>query len=334
MIPYSVLDLCPILEGGDVRAALNSAANLARAAEELGYLRYWAAEHHNMPGIASAATSVVLAHVGHATKTIRIGAGGIMLPNHAPLQVAEQFGTLAALFPGRVDLGLGRAPGTDQLTMRALRRTLHSNPEAFPQDVLELLAYLGPTEEGQRLRAVPGANTNVPLYILGSSLFGAQVAAALGLPFAFASHFAPAQMMDALRIYRERFRPSDYAAAPYVILGVQAIAAETDEEAEYLATSGLQAFAALMSGAPRALPPPQRGYQPPPELMAMRAGMRDVAAIGSAKTVAEKLAALRARTQADEFMLTAQIYDEAARQRSFELIMRTRTLARGQPAFA
>src|SRR5512132_1994535 len=219
MVPVSVLDLAPITDGSDAAAALKNSLDLARHAEQWGYLRYWVAEHHNMPGIASAATAVVIAHLAGGTSTIRVGAGGIMLPNHAPLIVAEQFGTLASLFPGRIDLGLGRAPGTDHATALALRRTLASNPDAFPQDILELMSYFSP-DDRQKVRAVPGAGLKVPIYILGSSLFGAQVAATLGLPFAFASHFAPAQMMQAIAIYRARFRPSGEHPEPYLILGV------------------------------------------------------------------------------------------------------------------
>src|SRR5579862_9916286 len=227
MVPISVLDLSPIVEGGDAGQALRNSLDLARHVEWLGYRRFWMAEHHNLPGIASAATAVALAHVAGGTSTIRIGAGGIMLPNHAPLMIAEQFGTLAALHPGRVDLGLGRAPGSDQLTFRAMRRNLLADVDQFPQDVVELMAYFRPPEPGQRLQAVPGAGLDVPLWILGSSTFGAQLAAILGLPFAFASHFAPGMLLPAIRIYRERFKPSEQLAAPYVMLGVTCVAAET-----------------------------------------------------------------------------------------------------------
>src|SRR5260221_9120645 len=244
MIRLSVLDLAPITQGSDAAAALRNTLDLARHAERLGFHRYWLAEHHNMPGIASAATSIVIGHVAGGTRTIRVGAGGIMLPNHAPLVIAEQFGTLESLFPGRIDLGLGRAPGTDPVTAHALRRTLASDPDAFPNDVLELMEYFAP-RDGQGVRAVPGAGLTVPIYILGSSTFGAQVAAALGLPFAFASHFAPAQMMPALQIYRSQFRASAQLARPYSILGVNVVAAETDAEARLLATSGRESFANL-----------------------------------------------------------------------------------------
>ena len=247
-IPLSVLDLAPILEGGDAGQALRNTVDLARQAERLGYHRYWLAEHHNMAGIASAATSVVIGQVGAATSTIRIGAGGIMLPNHAPLVIAEQFGTLEALFPGRVDLGLGRAPGTDQITAHALRRTLSGDVDAFPHDVIELMAYFGDPQPAQRVFATPGTGLKVPVWILGSSTYGAQLAAALGLPFGFASHFAPQMMMQAIDIYRARFRPSEQLAQPYVMLGYNVFAAETDEEAEFLASSRTQAFLALRRG--------------------------------------------------------------------------------------
>jgi luciferase family oxidoreductase group 1 len=258
----SVLDLSPIVEGGTAAAALHNSLDLARHVERWGYRRFWVAEHHNMPGIASAATAVVIAHVAGGTKTIRVGAGGIMLPNHAPLVVAEQFGTLESLFPGRIDLGLGRAPGTDPRTAHALRRTLATDPDAFPQDVLELLSYFE-AENGQPIRAVPGAGLRVPIYILGSSLFGAQVAAALGLPFAFASHFAAQQMIPAVEIYRTRFTVSPVAQIdrPYVILGVNVVAADTDAEARWLASSGRQAFASLHAGTPIRLPPPSREWE-------------------------------------------------------------------------
>src|SRR4051812_1332903 len=264
MPTLSVLDLSPITEGSDAAAALRHSLDLARHVEGLGYRRFWLAEHHNMPGIASAATSVVICHVAAGTKTIRVGAGGIMLPNHAPLVVAEQFGTLESLFPGRIDLGLGRAPGTDPVTAHALRRTLASDPDGFPNDVLELMEYFGSRQPGDTSRgvhAVPGAGLSVPIYILGSSTFGAQVAAALGLPFAFASHFAAAQMMPALQIYRSNFRPSSQLARPYSMLGVNVVAAETDGEARFLATSGRESFANLRRGMPTTLPPPNREFE-------------------------------------------------------------------------
>ncbi|HWT63992.1 MAG TPA: LLM class flavin-dependent oxidoreductase, partial [Ochrobactrum sp.] len=261
MIPLSVLDLSPVPEGSDAGQSLRNTLELAQQAEKLGFTRYWLAEHHNMPGIASAATSVVIGHVAAGTSTIRVGAGGIMLPNHSPLVIAEQFGTLASLFPGRIDLGLGRAPGTDQLTAHALRRNLESSANDFPRDVVELLNYFKPADPAQRVQAVPGAGLNVPVWILGSSLFGAQLAAMLGLPYGFASHFAPADMERAVDLYRERFEPSEYLQKPYVMLGLNVIAADTDEEAHHLFTSQLQAFVNLRSGRPGKLPAPVVGYQ-------------------------------------------------------------------------
>ena len=324
MIPFSVLDLAPIPQGSTVTDALRNTLDLAQHAERWGYRRYWLAEHHNMAGVASAATSVVIAHVAAGTSTIRVGAGGIMLPNHAPLVIAEQFGTLESLHPGRIDLGLGRAPGTDPITSHALRRTLASDPDQFPDDVAELMRYFAPREPGQRVQAVPGVGLRVPIWILGSSLFGASVAAALGLPFAFASHFAPAQLMPALELYRRRFRPSEQLATPYVMLGFNVIAADTDEEARFLATSGQQAFVNLRSGMPSRLPPPVRGYYeslPPPH----RAVLDDVlrcSAIGGPETVRTALTAFVAETGADEIMIAAMIFDHAARLHSFEIAAR------------
>jgi len=319
--PLSILDLAPIVDDGDARRALTNSRDLARHAERWGYRRFWIAEHHGMPGIASAATSVVIGWVAEATATIRVGAGGIMLPNHAPLVIAEQFGTLASLFPGRIDLGLGRAPGTDPVTAQALRRTLASDPERFPQDVLELMAYFRPAEPGQRVRAVPGEGLRVPIWILGSSLFGASVAAALGLPFAFASHFAPQEMTAALDLYRGRFQPSAQLERPYVMLGFNVFAADTDEEARLLATSVQQAFVNLRSGRPTRLPPPVAGYyeQLPPAWRAVLDAALACTAIGTADEVGAALAAFVARTGADELMLTAMIHDHAARLRSFEI---------------
>src|ERR1700730_13654511 len=256
MIPLSILDLAPIVEGGDAGQSLRNSLDLARHAEKWGYKRFWLAEHNNWPGVASAATAVVISHVASGTSVIRVGAGGIMLPNHAPLIVAEQFGTLAALYPGRIDLGLGRAPGADQFTMHALRRNLHAAGDDFPQDVLELIGYFRTAEPGQRIQAVPGAGLAVPIWILGSSLFGAQLAAALGLPYAFASHFAPAELHGAMEIYRTRFKPSEQLGKPYVMLGINVIAAESDREAERLFTSLQQAFVNLRSGRAGRLPPP------------------------------------------------------------------------------
>src|SRR3954451_22618536 len=321
MIPLSILDLAPIAEGSDAGAAFRNALDLARHGERLGYRRYWMAEHHSMPGIASAATAVGLAYVGAGTSTIRIGAGGIMLPNHAPLTIAEQFGTLESLFPGRVDLGLGRAPGTDQAAAQALRRSLGSDENQFPRDVVELIDYFR-AEEGRRVRAIPGEGLDIPVWILGSSLFGAQLAAMLGLPYAFASHFAPGQMMDAIRVYRERFQPSAQLDKPYVMLGFNAFAADSDEEAQLLATSLMQAFVNLRTGRPTKLLPPQAGYAEtlPPQARAMLDEVLSCSAIGSPGTVEAALSAFVERTGADELMITSQIFDHAARLRSFEIV--------------
>jgi luciferase family oxidoreductase group 1 len=329
IIPFSVLDLSPITAGSDASRSLHNSLDLARHAEQWGYRRYWLAEHHSMPGIASAATAVVIGHVAAGTSTIRVGAGGIMLPNHSPLVIAEQFGTLESLFPGRIDLGLGRAPGSDQATAQALRRTLASDPNEFPQDVIELLRYFAPPEPGQRVMAIPGAGLGVPVWILGSSLFGAQVAAALGLPFAFASHFAPAMMMQANDIYRSRFRPSATQQRPYVMLGFNIFAAETDAEARLLATSMQQAFVNLRSGRPSPLPPPAPGYdaQLPPEAQAMLAEVLACSAIGSPATVHRAIHAFIERTRPDELMMTSQIFDHAARLRSFEIVSDMRRTA-------
>jgi len=326
MIPFSVLDLSPITRGGNASQSLNNSLELARHTESLGYLRYWLAEHHSMPGIASAATAVVIGHVAAGTSRIRVGAGGIMLPNHSPLVVAEQFGTLEALFPGRIDLGLGRAPGSDQTTARALRRNLASDPDQFPHDVLELQRYLAPATADQQVIAVPGVGSNVPLWILGSSLFGAQVAAALGLPFAFASHFAPAMMMEAIDLYRARFRPSAQLDAPYVMLGFNVFAADTDAEARLLATSMQQAFVNLRTGRPGQLPPPAEGYanQLPPAARAMLDEVLSASAIGSPETVRAALAAFVARTRPQELMITSQIFDHAARLHSYRITARVR----------
>jgi luciferase family oxidoreductase group 1 len=321
MIPFSILDLSPVPMGSTVGVALRNTIDLARNAEGWGYHRYWLAEHHSLPGVASAATSIVIAQVAAATSAMRVGAGGIMLPNHAPLVIAEQFGTLESLFPGRIDLGLGRAPGADQATARALRRNLASNPDEFPQDVMELIQYFAPVEPGQRIVAVPGAGLKVPLWILGSSLFGAQVAAALGLPFAFASHFAPAAMMDAIAIYRQRFRASAQLQRPYVMLGFNVFAADSDEEARFLATSMQQAFVNLRSGQPTQLPPPVAGYaeQLPDSAKALLADVLSCSAIGSPATVDRAVRDFMRRTHPDELMLTSQMFDHAARLRSFEL---------------
>ncbi|MBA3447532.1 MAG: LLM class flavin-dependent oxidoreductase [Pseudaminobacter sp.] len=322
MPPLSVLDLAPITEGSSASRSLANTLDLARHAERLGYKRYWLAEHHNMPGIASAATSVVIAHVAAGTGTIRVGAGGIMLPNHAPLVIAEQFGTLAALHPGRVDLGLGRAPGTDMNTARALRRNLEAGVDGFPQDVVELMNYFQPAEPGRHVRAVPGEGQDVPVWILGSSTYGAQLAAMLGLPYAFASHFAPAEMEHAIDIYRSRFQPSQRLEKPYVMLGLNVIAAETDAEARLLFSSLQQAFVNLRTGRPGPLPPPVEYYeaQLDPTAKSMLASALSCAVIGSPETVKAGLASFISRTGADELMITAQIFDHAARVKSFEIL--------------
>jgi luciferase family oxidoreductase group 1 len=321
MPTLSVLDLAPIIQGSDAGQALANSLDLARHVEKLGFHRFWLAEHHNMPGIASAATAVALAHVAAGTSKIRIGSGGIMLPNHAPYIIAEQFGTLAALHPGRVDLGLGRAPGTDQLTARALRRNLNSDPEAFPQDVVELLHFLAPVREGQAVRAIPGGGADVEVWILGSSLFGAQVAAALGLPFAFASHFAPAELDRALAIYRERFQPSPRLQKPHAMAALMVIGAETDAEAQYLFSSIQQSFVALRTGRPGPLPPPvpDMDQRLTPEGRLGLEHALSCAVIGSPATVKAGLEAFAHRTGADELMITASVFDHAARLRSFEI---------------
>ncbi len=322
MVPLSILDLAPVSEGSGAGAALRNALSLARAGERLKYRRFWMAEHHSMPGIASAATAVALCHVAGGTDHIRIGAGGIMLPNHSPLQIAEQFGTLEALFPGRIDLGLGRAPGTDQAAAFALRRNLAADVQQFPQDVLELQSYFAPARPGRKVRAIPGEGLEVPLWILGSSLYGAELAAQLGLPYAFASHFAPQQMMEAVAFYRARFRSSAQLAAPYVMLGFNVFAADSDAEGELLATSLMQAFVALRSGSPGKLKPPLAGYADtlPLEYRAMLRAVLGSSAIGAPATVKAATEAFVARTGADELMVTSQIFDHQARVRSYELL--------------
>ncbi|NBB14472.1 MsnO8 family LLM class oxidoreductase [Caulobacter sp. SLTY] len=321
MTQLSVLDLAPIVQGGDAAQAFANSVSLAQHAERLGYQRFWLAEHHNMKGIASAATSIVMGHVAQQTKTIRIGAGGIMLPNHAPLVIAEQFGTLASLYPDRIDLGIGRAPGTDQLTAQALRRTLSGNIDQFPRDVMEILAYLGPDSPDARVRAVPGYGTNVPVWILGSSTYGAQLAAALGLPYAFASHFAPGELDFAIELYRRQFRPSEYLDKPYVMAGFNIFAADTDAEAKLLFTSLQQAFVNLRTGNPGQLPPPVEGFgeRLDPAAAGMLANALSCSAVGSPETVRQGLAAFIARTGVDEVIVTAQIFDHKARLRSFEI---------------
>nr|WP_315428320.1 LLM class flavin-dependent oxidoreductase [uncultured Albidiferax sp.] len=321
MIPLSVLDLAPITEGSTAADSFRNTLDLAQHAESWGYQRYWLAEHHGMRGIASAATAVVIGHVAAGTKHIRVGAGGVMLPNHSPMVIAEQFGTLESLFPGRIDLGLGRAPGSDQATARALRRDLQSDSDQFPQDVVELQHYFAPVQPGQTLRAVPGAGLNVPLWILGSSTFGAQLAAELGLPYAFASHFAPAQMLSAIAIYRARFKPSAQLAKPYVMLGFNVFAADTAAAGQFLFSSLQQAFVNLRSGRPSMLQPPVDGYaerlQPPERAMIEQA--LSCAAVGSPDTVRRALQTFLDQTGADELMLTSQIYDHAARLRSYQI---------------
>jgi luciferase family oxidoreductase group 1 len=326
MVPLSVLDLSPILEGSDAAQSLTNSRDLAAHAERLGYRRYWLAEHHNMPGIASAATAVVIAHVAAGTSTIRVGAGGIMLPNHAPLMVAEAFGTLASLHPGRIDLGIGRAPGTDQLTAQALRRNLASGADTFPDDVIELMHYFREPEPDQRVKAVPGAGLDVPVWILGSSLYGAQLAAALGLPYAFASHFAPTDLEDAVAIYRARFQPSEQLAKPHVMLGLNIFAADTEAEAKRLFTSHLQAFVNLRSGRPGRLQPPVEDFERTldPRWLALIDQMLACRIVGSPEMVREGLKSFVARTGADEIMVTGQIYDHEARKRSFEIAAKAR----------
>ena len=321
MTALSILDLVRITQATDARAALDNARDLAAHAEAWGYHRFWVAEHHNMTGIASAATSVVIAHIAAGTRTIRVGAGGIMLPNHAPLIIAEQFGTLARLFPGRIDLGLGRAPGTDQLTLHALRRT-YASAEHFPQDVLELQDFFAPVQSGQRVQAVPAAGTEVPLWILGSSTFGAQLAAELGLPYAFASHFAPDQLLVALDVYRRRFKPSAQLDRPYAMVGVNIIAAPTDREARRLATTQQTSFVDLFRGTRGLSRPPIddiEAYWSPLEKMQVQQ-MLARSIVGSPETVRTGIAALIAETAADELMIVSDVYDHPTRLRSFELI--------------
>ncbi|MCR6655127.1 MAG: LLM class flavin-dependent oxidoreductase [Opitutus sp.] len=326
MIPFSVLDLSPINEGADVADALRRSLESARLAERLGYLRYWVAEHHNMPGIASAATAVVIAHLAGGTSTIRVGSGGIMLPNHAPLVIAEQFGTLASLFPGRIDLGLGRAPGTDPHTARALRQGRRNASDSFPEDVVELQAYFRSLEADQAVRAIPGAGLDVPIWLLGSSLFSAQLAAALGLPFAFASHFAPDHLAEALDLYRRDFKPSAALAQPYAMAAIGVYAAETDEEAQRIFTSQQQAFVNLRRGTPGPLPPPvdsMRGrWSDVEEAMVMHAFRESV--VGSPETVRRGIEAFVRRTGVDELMVTSAIFDLPARLRSLEIVAASR----------
>jgi luciferase family oxidoreductase group 1 len=324
MLPLSVLDLSPIVEGGDAGQSLRASRALAQAAERLGYHRYWLAEHHNMTGIASAATAVALAYAGGDTSTIRLGSGGVMLPNHAPLVIAEQFGTLDAIYPGRVDLGVGRAPGTDQLTARALRRNLAGGVEDFPQDVLELLALFKAPQPGQSIRAVPGSGSNVPVWILGSSLYGAQLAAALGLPFAFASHFAPQMMEQAAALYRSQFRPSEFRERPHLMLGLNLVAADTDAEARWLFTSVQQAFLNLHRGQPGRLPPPREDVDGALAATTGPGSPLSKAVVGGPETVRAGLQAFIARHQPDEVIVTAQIFEQARRIRSLEIAIEAR----------
>ena len=326
MTALSVLDLAPITEGSDASQALANSLDLARHAERLGYRRFWLAEHHNMPGIASAATSVVIAHVAAGTSTIRLGAGGIMLPNHAPLVIAEQFGTLAALYPGRIDLGLGRAPGTDMATARALRRNLEAGAETFPQDVVELINYFAPAGPEQRVRAVPGEGQQVEFWILGSSLYGAQLAAMLGLPYAFASHFAPADMDRAIETYRSRFEPSQFLDKPHLMLGINVFAADTEAEARLRFSSLQQAFVAIRTNRRGKLPPPVENYVQTldPMARALIDQSLSTAVVGDREQVRAGIAAFVERTGADELMVTAQIFDHEARKRSFEILAEVR----------
>lgn len=331
MIPLSILDLAPIVEGSDAAASLRHSRDLAQHAEVWGYKRFWLAEHHNMDGVASSATAVLIAHVAAGTKSIRVGSGGIMLPNHAPLVIAEQFGTLATLFPGRIDLGLGRAPGTDQLTARALRRHLHSDAEdGFPQDVMELIGYLEPPQPGARVRAIPGVGTQVPVWILGSSLYGAQLAAYLGLPYSFASHFAPDLLEHALEVYRSTYRPSPRWPEPHAMVGVNVVAADSDAEAARLLTSIQQRFLGMQRGVRGPLPKPVDSMDP---LWSEREregvmGMLAATASGGPDKVRRELQAIIDRTRADELIVAGAIHDHAARLRSYELLAQIAQQAR------
>ena len=322
-VRLSVLDLSLVTEGRTPADAFANSVALARHVEALGYYRYWLAEHHNMPGIASAATSIVINHVASGTSTIRVGAGGIMLPNHAPLVIAEQFGTLESLHPGRIELGLGRAPGTDQFTMRALRRTLMTDEQQFPRDVMELLGYFKPVEPGQHVRAVPGAGLNVPVWILGSSLFGAQLAAIMGLPYAFASHFAPGALMHAIEMYKTRFEPSEYLNEPYVMAGFNVFAADSEEQAAFIRSSSRQSTLRMRRGQPGQLPPPDANFEATLNI-AEREMLNEhqrCSAEGTGEMVREQLLSFIRQTEVDEVMLNANVYEPAARQRSFEITM-------------
>ena len=321
MTLFSVLDLAPVCEGSNATKALHNALDLAQHVEKWGFKRFWVAEHHNFPGIASAATSVVIGYIAGGTSTIRVGAGGIMLPNHAPLMIAEQFGTLASLYPDRIDLGLGRAPGTDQLTMQALRRSLSQEVGDFPRDVTELQHFLKEPEAAQQIVATPGAGTNVPLWILGSSLFGAQLAAMLGLPFAFASHFAPAAMDQAIDIYRENFKPSEQLEKPHVMLGYNVCAADSPEEADLLRSSSLQSFVNMRKGAAGKLPPPIANFEAKlsaPEQQMLHQ-MARCAAVGNADMIEDQIKKFLKETEADELIIASSIFDHKARLHSYEL---------------
>ncbi|MCZ6830354.1 MAG: LLM class flavin-dependent oxidoreductase [Gammaproteobacteria bacterium] len=321
MTRLSILDLCPVIEGSTPVDALRNSMDLIRHAENWGFERYWVAEHHNMRGIASSATAVVIGHLAGGTSKIRVGAGGIMLPNHAPLVIAEQFGTLASLYPGRIDLGLGRAPGTDQVTANALRRTLNSDVDDFPRDVVELQHYLKEPQPGQQVLAVPGAGTEVPLWILGSSLYGAGLAAMLGLPYAFASHFAPAYMEAAIALYREKFEPSAQLQKPHLMLGFNVCAADTDEEAMFLRTSSMQSFVKLRRGTPGQMPPPLRDFEQSLSATEQQMLMEIMrcSGVGSPETVETQMRAFIKATGADELMLVSSIYDHDKRVRSLEI---------------
>jgi luciferase family oxidoreductase group 1 len=326
MIPFSVLDLAPIIKGGTARQAFDASRDLAQHAERLGYKRYWLAEHHNMPGIASAATSLVIAHVAAGTQTIRVGSGGIMLPNHSPLVIAEQFGTLEALYPGRIDLGLGRAPGTDQMTARALRRGAKDSSDHFPQDVQELQAYFEPVAKDQAVQAVPGGGLNVPIWLLGSSLFSAQLAGMLGLPFTFASHFAPDLLLQALDIYRREFQPSESLEKPYAMAAINVFAADTEAEAKRAFTSLQQSFISLRFGTPGQFPPPVDNIEEiasPAMLAGVQSTFRE-AAVGDPAQVEKVIKAFIEKTKVDELMITGMMYDHAARKRSFEIAAQVR----------
>jgi luciferase family oxidoreductase group 1 len=334
VIPFSILDLSPIPQGASATDALHNSLDLAQHAESWSYTRFWLAEHHGMPGIASAATSIVIGYVAQGTKTIRVGAGGIMLPNHSPLVIAEQFGTLASLYPGRIDLGLGRAPGTDVLTSRALRRDMSSSSDRFPQDVQELQSYFEPIAPNQKIRAIPGAGLRVPIWLLGSSLFSAQLAAELGLPFAFASHFAPADMMQAVQLYRANFKPSKQLDHPYAMLGLNVVVAETDDEARFYFTSVQQSFTNLRRGTPGQIPPPiddiDSYWSPIEKASASQTLLCSV--IGSPETAERRLLNFLDLTQPDEIICTAHIYDHRVRLRSFELLAQIRSrLSSTQP---